>query len=56
MKVLYDTSVLIPALLVNHDRHSAAFPRLETARQGDDQGYLLRNTLSNIRFRHEIKA
>ena len=48
MKVLYDTSVLIPALLVGHDKHSMAFPQLETAKRGDDQGYLSTHSLAEV--------
>ena len=48
MKFLYDTSLLVPALLVKHDRHSIAFPQLETAKRGDDQGYLSTHSLAEL--------
>jgi predicted nucleic acid-binding protein len=40
VKVLYDTSVLIAALLVQHANHAIALPSLERARLGEVQGYL----------------
>lgn len=39
MKVLYDTSVLIAAILVEHSNHAAALSKLELATSGEVQGY-----------------
>lgn len=46
MKVLYDTSVLVPALLSAHSNHLAAFSQLEMAKQGEVQGYLSTHSLT----------
>ncbi|NCS37416.1 MAG: type II toxin-antitoxin system VapC family toxin, partial [Microcystis aeruginosa G11-01] len=48
MKVLYDTSVLIAALLPEHSSHVVAFPFLKKAREGDVQGYLSTHTLAEL--------
>lgn len=48
MKVLYDTSVLLAALLVEHANHGLAFPQLELARQGTVQGYLSTHSLAEL--------
>ncbi len=48
MKVLYDTSVLIPALLTDHTSHSLAFPQLEMARKDDIHGYLSAHSLAEL--------
>lgn len=48
MKILYDTSVLIAALLVDHSRHALAFPKLELARRGEVQGYLSTHSLAEL--------
>ncbi len=40
MKVLCDTSVLVPAIISGHPNHSLAFPCLAMAKQKDVQGYL----------------
>jgi predicted nucleic acid-binding protein len=48
VKVLYDTSVLIAALLVEHTSHALAFPLLELARQGEFQGYLSTHSLAEL--------
>jgi len=48
VKVLYDTSVLLAALLVEHANHGLAFPQLELARQGTVQGYLSTHSLAEL--------
>ncbi|MGB3768876.1 MAG: PIN domain-containing protein [Phormidesmis sp.] len=49
MKVLYDTSILIPALLTEHEYHSRALPQLEQARQNDDvQGFISTHSMAEI--------
>ncbi len=48
MKVLYDTSVLIAALLVRHVNHTIALPSLERARLGEVQGDLSTHSLAEL--------
>lgn len=48
MKALYDTSVLIAALLTEHANHTLAFPKLALARQGEVQGYLSTHSLAEL--------
>ncbi|AFY88033.1 MAG: tRNA(fMet)-specific endonuclease VapC [Chroococcidiopsis cubana SAG 39.79] len=48
MKILYDTSVLIAALLVEHTSHNLAFPKLELARRGEVKGYISTHSLAEI--------
>jgi predicted nucleic acid-binding protein len=48
VKVLYDTSVLIAALLVEHANHGLAFPQLELARRGMVQAYLSTHSLAEL--------
>ncbi len=48
MKVLYDTSVLVPAFLADHTSHSLAFPQLEMAKREDIQGYLSTHSLAEF--------
>ena len=48
MKALYDTSVLIAALLVEHPNHTAALSRLELARRGEVRGYLSTHSLAEL--------
>jgi predicted nucleic acid-binding protein len=48
MKVLYDTSILIAALLVQHSHHDLAFPKLELARRGEVKGYISTHSLAEI--------
>lgn len=48
MRELYDTSVLVAALLVEHPNHGSAFPQLELARRGEVQGYLSTHTLAEL--------
>ncbi|NJR38047.1 MAG: type II toxin-antitoxin system VapC family toxin [Leptolyngbyaceae cyanobacterium CSU_1_4] len=48
MKVLYDTSVLIAAFLVEHNSHHLAFPKLELAQRGEIKGYISTHSLAEI--------
>jgi predicted nucleic acid-binding protein len=48
VKVLYDTSVLIAALLVEHSSHAAALSKLELARRGEVQGYLSTHSFAEL--------
>lgn len=48
MKVLYDTSLLIAALLVEHANHALALPKLELAQRGEVQGYLSTHSLAEL--------
>ncbi len=48
MRVLYDTSVLVAALLVEHPNHDRAFPELESARRGEIQGYISTHTFAEL--------
>lgn len=48
MKVLYDTSVLIAALLAGRTNHDLAFPQLELARRGEVEGYLSTHSLAEL--------
>jgi len=48
VRVLYDTSVLVAALLVEHPNHDRAFPELELAKRGEVQGYLSTHTLAEL--------
>lgn len=48
MKVLYDTSVLIAALLVGHSNHSAAFKALKMAQTKKVYGYLSAHSLAEL--------
>lgn len=48
MKILYDTSVLIAALLVEHSRHALVFPKLELAKRREVQGHLSTHSLAGL--------
>lgn len=48
MKVLFDTSVLIAALLVNHPNHAVSFPMLEMAQCQDIKGYISTHSLAEL--------
>jgi predicted nucleic acid-binding protein len=48
VKILYDTSVLVAALLVNHSNHSLAFPKLESAQRGKVRGYISAHSLAEL--------
>lgn len=48
MKVLFDTSVLIAALIEGHPRHSACFPQLKVTKSGQMQGYISTHSLAEM--------
>ena len=48
MKVLYDTSVLIPAFISGHEHHSLSFPQVNLAKRDDVQGYLSSHSLAEF--------
>ncbi|MGG6270037.1 type II toxin-antitoxin system VapC family toxin [Leptolyngbya sp. AN03gr2] len=48
MNVLYDASVLIAALLIEHENHNLALSRLEMARQGVVKGYVSTHSLAEL--------
>jgi predicted nucleic acid-binding protein len=48
MKVLYDTSVLIAALLVGHSSHSGAFKALKLSQTRKVHGYLSAHSLAEL--------
>ena len=46
MKVLFDTSVLVAASLTQHPQHTTCFPKLQSAKLGQIQGYLSTHSLA----------
>lgn len=48
MKVLFDTSVLVAALEVNHPRHSVCLPWLQQAQIQDIDGCMSTHTLAEL--------
>ena len=48
MKVCFDTSALVAALLQNHPHHSLAFPHLQAVQGGRCQGYLTSHALAEL--------
>lgn len=48
MKVLLDTSVIVPALVQKHDFHSRAFDILSRVQSRDDDGYVSAHGLAEI--------
>ncbi|NJM75172.1 MAG: type II toxin-antitoxin system VapC family toxin [Acaryochloridaceae cyanobacterium RU_4_10] len=48
MKVLFDTSVIIGALLPKHQSHSSCFIQLQTAQSGQIQGCLSTHSLAEL--------
>jgi predicted nucleic acid-binding protein len=46
MKVLFDTSVLVAALIVTHPKHSVCFPRLKAAESKQVQGVISTHSLA----------
>ncbi|MFB2875602.1 type II toxin-antitoxin system VapC family toxin [Floridanema aerugineum] len=46
MKVLFDTSVLVPALIVSHPKHSVCFSRLKAAESKQIQGFISTHSLA----------
>lgn len=47
MRVLFDTSVLVAALIVSHPQHSACFARLKAA-ESRQQGFVSTHSLAEI--------
>ncbi|MEH2407726.1 type II toxin-antitoxin system VapC family toxin [Nostoc sp.] len=50
MKVLFDTSVLVAALTVNHPKHSVYFSRLKAAKSIEVQGFISTHSLAETYF------
>ena len=48
MKVCFDTSTLVAALLQQHPHHAIAFPRLQAVKEGSVQGHLTTHGLAEI--------
>jgi predicted nucleic acid-binding protein len=48
VKILFDTSVLVAALLTNHSKHSQAFPSLEAVQRRENQGYISAHSLAEL--------
>jgi predicted nucleic acid-binding protein len=48
IKVLFDTSVLIASILVNHEQHSACIPWLTRVKRGEIQGFIGTHTLAEL--------
>lgn len=46
MKVLFDTSVLVAALVISHPKHSICFPRLKEAESRQVQGLISTHSLA----------
>jgi len=48
VKVCFDTSTLVAALLQQHPHHALAFPRLQDAKEGKIQGHLTTHGLAEL--------
>jgi len=48
VKVLFDSSVLIPALVPVHPRHSLCLPHLQAAQQSQTEAYISTHSLSEV--------
>lgn len=48
MKVCFDTSTLVAALLQQHPHHAIAFPRLQAVKEGTEQGHLTTHGLAEL--------
>jgi predicted nucleic acid-binding protein len=48
MKILFDTSVLVAAILSGHSRHSVCLPLLQQAQSQQDQGLISTHTLAEL--------
>ncbi|MBD2491522.1 PIN domain-containing protein [Aulosira sp. FACHB-615] len=46
MKVLFDTSALVPAIIVNHPQHSVCFTKIQSAKSGQIQGFISTHSLA----------
>jgi predicted nucleic acid-binding protein len=48
VKILFDTSVLVAALLTNHSKHSLAFPSLEATQRREIREYISAHSLAEL--------
>ncbi|KJH71192.1 PIN domain-containing protein [Aliterella atlantica] len=48
MNVLFDTSVLVAALIVDHPKHSESLPWLRRVKAGEIQGFISTHTLAEL--------
>jgi predicted nucleic acid-binding protein len=48
MKICFDTSTLVAALLQQHPHHALAFPRLQAVKAGTVQGHLTTHALAEL--------
>ena len=48
MRVLFDTSVLVAALVVNHSQHNVCLPWLENAKTSQIQGLISTHSLAEL--------
>jgi predicted nucleic acid-binding protein len=48
VKVLFDTSTLVAALVVNHPQHESCFPYLQQAKNQEIQGFIATHTLAEL--------
>jgi predicted nucleic acid-binding protein len=48
MKICFDTSTLVAALLQQHPHHTVAFPRLQSVKEGTVQGHLTTHALAEL--------
>jgi predicted nucleic acid-binding protein len=48
MKICFDTSTLVAALLQQHPHHAIAFPRLQAVKAGTAQGHLTTHGLAEL--------
>ncbi len=48
MKICFDTSVLVAALLQQHPHHAAAFPHLRSVHEGSVQGHVTTHGLAEL--------
>ena len=48
MKVFLDTSVLVAAVVSNHESHTRAFPLLERIQNGKDEGVVAAHSLAEL--------
>ncbi len=48
MKVCFDTSMIVAALLQQHPHHSSAFPHFQAVRKGKTQGHVTTHGLAEL--------
>jgi predicted nucleic acid-binding protein len=46
IKVLFDTSVLVSAIIVNHPQHSVCFSQIQAAQSGQIKGFISTHSLA----------